>query len=357
MMEKRANMTKEEKEKAREKERLRSKERRETKKKEKITELQRRAKAGEFAHEGEYCQAKDKRLRSGGLFKENKKEMDKRYKKEMREQRSEAYHEFDRIDNLLTKRRMREKRCGKLHLLDNLEAKRGMRDLREYGPVKGNTFMTRASRDKDGEVLWRGFWDRGEAYQNVLLSEFPILSAKFKEQDEEAQIKAQEAQVKAKEKEKRERELDAAGRWVWQNGDYLWSIPDENGHMKSMSQYEYELECNQPKLTPEEEEELKKKEEEKRKRDKEMWRKHDEEMERWYEQERKEKNAEIARKQRERRKKQKEALLKPINLPKQIEKGDYEKARDKIILERHNAMRESGMFKDNELESILATIL
>ena len=46
-------------------------------------------------------------------------------------------------------------------------------------------------------------------------------------------------------------------------------------------------------MTPEEEEELKKKEEEKKKRDKEMWRKHDEEMERWYEQERKEKNAEI----------------------------------------------------------------
>ena len=169
---------------------MRSKKRREAKKKEKITELHRRAKAGEFAHKGEYRQAKDKRLRSWGLFKENKKEMDKRYKKKMRKQRSQVYHEFDRIDNLLTKRRMREERCGKLHLLDNLEAKRGMRDLRQYGPVKGNTFMKRASRDKDGEVIWRGFWDRGEAYQNCLLSEFPTLSAKFKEQDEEAKIKA-----------------------------------------------------------------------------------------------------------------------------------------------------------------------
>ena len=80
-------------------------------------------------------------------------------------------------------------------------------------------------------------------------------------------------------------------------------------------------------------------------------------MERWYEQERKEKNAEIARKQRERRKQKKEELLKPINPPKQIEKGDYEKARDKIIRERHDAMKESGMFKDNELQAMLATLL
>ena len=85
-------------------------------------------------------------------------------------------------------------------------------------------------------------------------------------------------------------------------------------------------------------------------------------MDRWYEQEyeqkRKEKNAELAKKQRERRKEKKEALLKPIKLPiKQIKKGDYEKARDRTIMERHNAMKESGMFDDNELQVILNMIL
>ena len=51
-------------------------------------------------------------------------------------------------------------------------------------------------------------------------------------------------------------------------------------------------------------------------------------------------------------------MLKPIKLPiKQTEKGDYEKARDKAILERHNAMKESGMFEDNELQVILNMIL
>ena len=180
----------------------------------------------------------------------------------MRKERSQMYHEFDRIDNLLTQRMLREARDGKAHLLDNLDAKQGMRALRQYGPIKDKPFMRRASRDKDEEVIWRGFWDRGESYQKVLLFEFPTLAAKFKEKDEETQIKVKEAQNKAKEKEEKERELDAAGRWVWDNEDYFWSIPDEKGHMKSLSQYEYELEANKPKLTPEEEEEQKKKDQE-----------------------------------------------------------------------------------------------
>ena len=194
--------------------------------------------------------------------------------------------------------------------------------------------MKRASRDKDEEVFWRGFWDRGESYKKILLFHYPNLAAEFKEKDEETQIKVNEAQNKVKEREERERELDAAGRWVWDNEDYFWSVPDENGHQKSLSQYEFELEANKPKLTPEEEEEQKKKEEEKRKRFDEMLKKHEEDLDSWYEQERKEKNEELARKQRERRKEKKEALLKPIKLPiKQMEKGDYEKARDKTILE------------------------
>ena len=81
-----------------------------------------------------------------------------------------------------------------------------------------------------------------------------------------------------------------------------------------------------------------------------MWRKHDEQLEKWAEQEKKEKKEELAKKQRERRKKKKEELLKPIKLPKSAEKSDYEKARDKNIQERYNAMKESGMFSANELK-------
>ena len=124
----------------------------------------------------------------------------------------------------------------------------------------------------------------------------------------------------------------------------------------SLAQYEHELEENEPKLSPEEEEKKKQKEEEKRKRDREMWKKYDEEMDRWYEQERQEKKAELARKQKERRDKKKAELLKPIKLPQKTEKGEYEKARDTAILERHNAMKASGMFGDKELKAMLTMI-
>ena len=358
MATKRATMTEEEKEEVKEKDRIRKKTMREKKIQEKVLDLRRRKEQGEFKCKGEYRLAWDKRNTKWGQYGENEKKINMWHKRKMRAQRSQMYEEFDRIENILTQRMMRAARDGKSHLLDNLDAKRGMRALRTYGPIKDKPFMRRASRDKDEEVLWRGFWDRGEAYQKVLLLQFPTLAAKFKEKDEEAQTKIKEAQNKAKEREERERELDAAGRWVWDNDDYIWSVPDENGHQKSLSQYEFELEANKPKLTPEEEEEQKKKEEEKKKRFDEMWRKHQEDLDRWYEQERKEKKEELARKQREKRKEKKEALLKPIKLPiKQTEKGDYEKARDRTILERHDAMKESGMFEDNELQVILNMIL
>ena len=348
MAEKRANMTEKEKEEVKEKDRLRKKKMREKKKEEKMLDIQRRKKEGEFAHKGEYNRAKDKRLTQFGRYKEHKKAFDKRYKQKIRNQRSEVYHEFDKIENLLSQRMTREFRDGKDHLLDNLDAKRGMRALKEYGPIKDKPFMRRASREKDGEALWRGFWDRGESYQKVLLLNIPTLAAKFKEKDEEAQNKA-------KDEEKRKKE----GHWIWDGGneDYFWSIPDENGHQKSLSQYENELEANKPKLTPEEEEEKKKKEEEERKWLKEERKRENEETDRWYELRRKEKKEELARKQRERREKIKKELQKPIKLPiKNKEKGDYEKARDRTILERHNAMKESGMFEENELQAILSII-
>ena len=88
-----------------------------------------------------------------------------------------------------------------------------------------------------------------------------------------------------------------------------------------------------------------------------MWRKHDEQMEKWAEQEKIQKKEELAKKQRERRKKKKEDLLKPIQLPKPAEKSDYEKARDKNIQERYNAMKDSGMFSANELKRMQDMIM
>ena len=58
----------------------------------------------------------------------------------------------------------------------------------------------------------------------------------------------------------------------------------------------------------------------------------------------------MAKKQKERRRKKKEELLRPIEMPKQAEKGEYEKARDKNIQERYSAMKDSGMFSSKELK-------
>ena len=62
MIEKRANMTEEEKDAVKEKDRIRKKKMRQKKKEEKELDLRRRTKEGEFAHKGECLQAKDKRF-------------------------------------------------------------------------------------------------------------------------------------------------------------------------------------------------------------------------------------------------------------------------------------------------------
>ena len=56
----------------------------------------------------------------------------------------------------------------------------------------------------------------------------------------------------------------------------------------------------------------------------------------------------VEEKQRERRQKQRETLSQPITLPSG-KKGDYEKMRDGLICQRHDAMKESGMFTTLEL--------
>ena len=61
--------------------------------------------------------------------------------------------------------------------------------------------------------------------------------------------------------------------------------------------------------------------------------------------------------ERERRKRQKEKLSQPINIPKLGEKGEYEKVRDGIIGERYDAMKESGLFSEKELEMIKEKIV
>ena len=59
------------------------------------------------------------------------------YKRKVRENRTEAEVEYDKIEGLLLMRKKRQNHDGKQHLLENLAAKQGMRTLRKYGCTKG----------------------------------------------------------------------------------------------------------------------------------------------------------------------------------------------------------------------------
>ena len=159
---------------------------------------------------------------------------------------------------------------------------------------------------------------------------------------------AKESYIKKKEEERKkiDEDLDSKGRWILDCGEYYWSIPDKNGQRKSLTEYEAECEANEPKMTAEEEE--------KRRKEREEWKKHDEQM---LELDIRQMKDERNKKQRERYQRKKEELSKPIAMPKQTVKGDYEKARDQTILERYNAMKESGMFSDTELQHMIDMIL
>ena len=284
-----------------------------------------------------------------GQYGDNEKQINREYKRRIRKGATEAENEYERVCNILKMRQGRQERDGKKHLLDNLKAKQGMRDLREKGRVVGREFMRRAKKYKDEEVLWWSYWSMGKTFKDVLMKKRPEAAAAMKEKED---------LLKKKEDERKEieKELDAKCRWIWENQEYYWSIPDENGHMKSMAEFEAEEEAEEEakyaKLTPEEKEEKRKKEEEQRKRDKEMEKKHEEQMAIWYAQEEEERKKERNRRVREKRKKQKEQLQKPIDMPSVGEKGAYEKVRDDIICERHRVMAESGMFTQKELKSI-----
>ena len=156
--------------------------------------------------------------------------------------------------------------------------------------------------------------------------------------------------MKEEERKRIDEDLDSRGRWILDCGEYYWSIPDENGQRKSLTEYEAEFEANEPKLTAEEEA----KKEEKQRKEREEWKKHDEQILEW---EIRQLKDERNRKQRERYQKKKEELSKPIAMPKQTVKGDYEKARDHTILERYHAMKESGMFSDAELQHMVDMIM
>ena len=348
MAKKRGKMTGEEKNIEREKNRLRNQRKREQKKEEQRKDLKARMKAGEFAHKGEYLLAKDKRCTQYGRRNRSyvyHNEHNQRRKKEWRKGRCEVEIEFDKIDTILMKRRKRQERNGKDHLLDNLDATRGMRILKKFGPLKGREFMRRKAREKDEEVLWKKFWEKGQKFKNILENSKPHIADMLIEKEENAKKEKEE-------RDKIEKELDEKGRWNFDNSrdDYTWSIPDENGHHVSL--YEYNKEYEEVPLSKEEILRIAREN-----RDPEEEAMRDKEYEEYMQVLREindPEGEERKRKRKEKKERLKEEMAKPISMPIQVEKSAYEIVRDNTIRERHLAMKESGRFDDEELDKILS---
>ena len=260
LIEKRVSMSKEEKEAVKEKDRLRKRKKAKGKK---IV-----AKSSPYKLSKRNDDVDNAVLPSKIPFSRTReRENDKLNRRKIRARMTAAEVEYDQVYNLLKMRQARLSRDGKTHLLDNLKARRSMKDLKEIGRVFA--YMGRGKREKDEEVLWWSFWNKGGKFKDILTEKNPEIAARMRGKEEILKKNHEDRQ-------KLEEKLDAQGRWVFESdGEYYWSIPDENGYRKSLAEYEAELEENEPKLSPEEEEEKKRKDEEKRKRDREMWRKHE----------------------------------------------------------------------------------
>ena len=141
------------------------------------------------------------------------RERDMLYRRDVRKGMSEAEKEYANMYNLLKMRNARENRDGKEHLLDNLRAKQGMRDLREKGRVVRIAFMRRCMREKDEEVLWWSYWNKGKIYKKILEDKRPETAAALREKEDLLKKKEDE-------RKKIEDELNARGRWILDNDEY-----------------------------------------------------------------------------------------------------------------------------------------
>ena len=346
---KRSNRTAEEKEKIKEKDRLRKAKISEKKREEKKVDLRERKEKGEFAHKGEYLLAKDPRFTQFGRTTDGKSEKwlqsyNKVKQRYSRKERSDEEVEYYMIVDLLSTRRRRQLRTGKEHLLDNLAATKGMRVMKEFGRKK--EFMRRKARDKDEEVVWQIYWESGEKYKTWLDMARPEFAKLFREKEENAKKKKEE-------RERIEKELDEQGRWNYDNCrfEYIWSIPDDSGHHMTLA--EYNKEDEEVPLTIEEQ--LQKaramrdpEEEAKQNRDNEAYAHIFREM---YDYD----NELRRRKRQEKQAELKEKLSTPISMPDSGEKSEYEKIRDETIKARQQAMKESGMFSDCELDKMFTS--
>ena len=96
---------------------------------------------------------------------------------------TEEEREFEAINGVIIMRKMRQNREGKAHLMDYLSSKQEMRNMKEIGPYK--EYMKRKAQEKDEEILWRKFMNKGQSYKEVLEKRKPEFVELLEKKDEE----------------------------------------------------------------------------------------------------------------------------------------------------------------------------
>ena len=101
------------------------------------------------------------------------------YKRRVKESMTEEEKEFQRIQNLLIKRKSRAKRTSERKEEDKAKAVEGMRIIKEKGHLM--KFKARRTKGDGEEVLWWKFWKKGNGNREILLNKLPEIAAKFQE--------------------------------------------------------------------------------------------------------------------------------------------------------------------------------
>ena len=252
-----------------------------------------------------------KRTRTWPQFE---RENNRKYKVRIRENRSEAEHEYDKIYNLLCMRKHRAERTDDDLQIEKSAAKSGMKLVRQYGTLKPYQERARGIKKMSEIDLWMKFYVKGSKYRDVLKERNPSIASEIQEILDQKSKEEEDRKAKVqKERDDGYWEFDYnMDRWIWTGINPPGpENPDPN---------EVDLD---PNSLPWSDEEYRKKCEEGDARQAEIMR------------------ISKNRKERERYNNRKKDLLKPIEVP-EFELSEYERIREQNIKEREDALRAAG---------------
>ena len=183
---KRASMTNEEKSKQKEKDRLRKAEKRASlseKEKSNLRVKDRMRKSAAREPPPENWRSLPREYKGLYTYKYHvEQERNRLYKENRRKENTEAEAEFERIQNLLIKRKTRAKRSDEERKEQNAKAKNGMQFLPMI-PFKSR----RKSKGQRKEYMWWQFWKKGDENKELLRTKLPKYGTRFDQWDSKSE--------------------------------------------------------------------------------------------------------------------------------------------------------------------------